>query len=78
MPQLEFKSLGWHRVKGRGWLASVESDKEYDRSHPEIIGERVLIDGEEFLVKAVERFMPLPPIYPGERIGLLVEKCESE
>jgi hypothetical protein len=52
---------------------SVESDRQFDRGHPECIGWTVLLRGDLFTVRGVDRHLPATPIRPGENIGLLVE-----
>ena len=72
-----FTASAWYRVKGRGWMASVECDVERDRGNPGLAGRLVIVDGEMFFCVGVERNMPLGPIRPGERIGLLVQECAN-
>lgn len=50
----------------------VESNQEYNRSRPECIGDRVLLDGVEREIFSVERRLPNGPIRSGEIIGLIV------
>lgn len=69
-----FVSRGWFRLRGRGWVANVECDKERDRNNPGLSGVEVEIDGERFKCVAVERYMPATPIRKGEPIGLLVKE----
>jgi hypothetical protein len=55
-----------------GWIAYVECDKERPRSGEAIVG-RVLIDGNVYMCRGVERMKTGDgPISKGERIGLAV------
>lgn len=68
----------WIRIKGRGWVAMCKSDREYDRDKPELTGQIVTIDDEDFLCVGVERFLGRPrSIQPGEEIGLLVKQVDG-
>lgn len=72
---LTFTSTGpWIRVKGRGFMAIVECDLVRNRDDPGLVGERVIIDDEEFIVAYVEAFRPTRPIAKGESIGLVVKE----
>lgn len=42
-----------------------------------IIGQKVIIDTEEFTVIRVERFAHMPPFRKGERIGLMVDQKDK-
>lgn len=55
-----------------GPVFPVESDREFDRNKPECVGWPVMLAGERYTVRAVERHMPAFPIRKGETIGLLV------
>lgn len=58
-------------VKGAGTVFPVYADREFNREHPECIGWQVDVDGERFIIAAVDRHVPATPIHPGEIIGLL-------
>ena len=70
-----FKSLGWYRVRARGWASWAYCDQERPRSASGLEGTLVEIDGETFKCIGVERHLlsDAVPIRKGERIGLLVE-----
>lgn len=73
---LELRSIDRYSFTYRGdkrECRSVAAPYEMSRNHPEIIGQRVLIDGEEKRVVAVERHLPSFPIKAGEIIGLLLD-----
>ena len=69
---IEFKSLGWTTINGRGDVAIVACDRERPREDCGLVGEAVKIDGYTYVVKGVERRLPASPIRRGEIIGLLV------
>lgn len=77
MDEPHFKVLEWFRIKGRGWLALVECDRERPRDGSDLKGSIVQIDGERFVVVGIDRDMPAYPIRQGERIGLLVSPKEE-
>jgi hypothetical protein len=66
-----FHALEWYRVRGRGFVAVVACDVERDRDDSGLKGP-VFIDDELFECVGVDRHLPAFPIYPGEKIGLLV------
>jgi hypothetical protein len=68
----EFKSLGKFTVPGRGLVHVVACDKERPRDDTGLVGMTVVIDGEAFHCRGVERRLPSGPIREGEEIGLLV------
>jgi hypothetical protein len=51
----------------------VESDRQFNRDHPECLGWTVALGEQVWKVIGVERHMPASPISAGEKIGLLVE-----
>lgn len=68
----EFKALDWYHLKGRGDVACVLNDEDFEndgRHH--MIDEKVLIDGHVYTVKGVETFAILH-IRKGSSIGLLL------
>ena len=68
-----FKAGDWYDVKGRGRVAAVSLDRETeDFSH--IIDQEIIIDGEIYTGKAVERFAHCPPWHADEKIGILVNE----
>ena len=69
---IEFASKQWTLLPGRGWMAIVPCDQERPRDNPGLVGQRVLIDGQEYVVQAVGRHLPAYPIRKGELIDLLV------
>jgi hypothetical protein len=73
----KFLAISWHRLRGRGFCAIVECDKERNRDDSGLRGLVVFIDGEPFECIGVERHLPAFPIQPGERIGLLVREWKQ-
>jgi hypothetical protein len=67
-----FISAGSFEIKDRGTAYTVYADREMSRDKPDILGERVLIDGTEATVTGVERHLPTHPIRQGEIISLLI------
>jgi hypothetical protein len=63
---LEFKSIDKHHITGRGEviIVKLQSDKS-------IVGETVIIDGEEYKVRGIEA---LGYLKAGKNVGLLVSK----
>jgi hypothetical protein len=72
----EYKAVDWHRVTGRGDVANVLNDEEYENGKSHLIGEKVLIDGQVYTVAGVEAFA-LRIIPKGSPIGLLVREPRS-
>lgn len=70
-----FVSRGWYRLRGQGWCASVECDRERPRDNSGLVGVTVMIDGEAFECIAVERHLLATPLRQGETIGLLVREA---
>ncbi len=69
---IEFNAIEHLDIKGRGHVITVHNDRDYDRNKPShLIGNTVLIDGSEYLVKGVESWA-LQTIHKGVPIGLLV------
>ena len=55
-------------IKGRGRVyATVEADPIYE------VGEHVLINGKEYVIKGIENFLYPRGRQPGDKAGLLVE-----
>jgi len=79
---ISFASTEWHHIKSRGWVAMTVCDRERPRDNTGLTGKAVLIDGEKYTVRGVERRLPEWPIAKGEPIGLLVDgdppKTEKE
>lgn len=67
---MEYKSLDTYELKGRGKIFIVENDKDRDTSNNDLIGSKVIIDGQQYTVKGVESFT-LQKINKGQKIGLL-------
>lgn len=72
----DFHAEEWYEVEGRGWVAATSAGRTYDRENvmAEIRAHGFTIDGKAYTLIAVERFMPMSPISPGEKIGLLVKQ----
>jgi hypothetical protein len=69
----EFAAKGWREIKGTGWLALVECDRERARANPGLAGP-VKIAGKVYECIAVERTLDArPTIHVGETIGLLLK-----
>lgn len=62
----------WFDIKGRGRVAEVRNDEEFQRDKGHLIGEVVEIDGKQYKVLGVESYA-LATIRKGSPIGLLVE-----
>jgi hypothetical protein len=73
-PMVNFLSEDWVRVSGRGWMAIVRCDIDRPRDKTGLEGQTVNIDGKEYVVRAVDRHLIIPPIKAGDRIGLLVDE----
>ena len=69
----EFKADDWWHIKGRGDVASVRNDEEYENGCRHLIGEKVSIDGHVYTVKGVEAPC-IQTIRKGVVIGLLVHE----
>jgi hypothetical protein len=70
----EFIPNGWREIKGSGWLALVDCDRDRNRENPGLVGP-VKIAGKLYECIAVERTLDArPTINAGETIGLLL-KC---
>lgn len=68
----KFTAEGWFDITGRGRVASVRNDEDFDRDTKHLIGERVEIDGAVYEVLGVESYA-LQTIRKGMPIGLLVK-----
>jgi len=66
-----FENAQWYEAAGQR-MAGVKLDLETD-DFAHLIGHTVEIDGERYRVKAVERFLHMPPWRAGEGVGLAVE-----
>lgn len=71
-----FTAEAWYKVAGRGDVASVRNDEEYENGKGHLVGEKVLIDGQVYTVKGVEAYC-LMTIRRGSPIGLLVAERRS-
>jgi len=67
-----YSAIDWYEIKGRGKVASVINDQEFERDTRHLWGEEVLIDGLPYIVRGVESYA-LQTIRVGAPIGLLVE-----
>jgi hypothetical protein len=67
----EFKAENWWRAIGRGDVASVINDEDFEKDECHLFGEKVLIDGHVYTVKGVEAHC-LQTIRKGSPISLLV------
>ena len=67
----EFHVLDWYHVTGRGDVAYVLNDEEYENGRGHMIGETVLLDGKEYVVKGIEYHCVLT-VPKGVNIGLHV------
>jgi hypothetical protein len=65
------KVLGYYTIHGNLAVATCNPNTCYDFTHLE--GDTVVVAGQDFKVKAVEKFMHCVPWHEGERIGLLLE-----
>ena len=68
----QFKAEDWYDIKGRGRVASVLNDEEYERDTRHLFGEVVSIDGQTYRVLGVESYA-IQTIRKGMPIGLWVE-----
>jgi hypothetical protein len=68
-----YTATGWFHIKGRGDVAAVVNDEEFQRDTQHLIGERVMIDGNVYTVVGVETFC-LEWIREGAPISLLVKE----
>lgn len=48
------RSTAWHKVKGRGWIATVEC-AQISATRPVRVGDVVEIDEAEYVVAGIER-----------------------
>ena len=65
--------MDWFHIAGRGDVASVSNDEDYENDRGYLVGEQVLIDGVIYTVKGVEAWA-LRIIVKGAPIGLLVKE----
>lgn len=64
--------MDWFHLKGRGDIACVLNDQDFDNDGSfHMVGEKVLIDGHVYTVKGVETWCILH-IGKGQPIGLLL------
>jgi hypothetical protein len=73
----EFKSLSHYFAEGRGDIYIVENNRERDNFNDFFDGP-IVIDGNEYEVRGIERFCHMPPFREGERIGILVKNRQSK
>lgn len=67
----EFHVEEWFHIKGRGDVAAVRNDEEFERDTGHLIGEKVMLDGVVYTVKGVESHA-ITPIRKGAPIALLI------
>lgn len=67
----EYQSKYEYKINGKTCYA-VTNDERFKKDSDHLIGERVLIDGNQYVVKAVEAHC-LESIREGAEIGLMVE-----
>jgi hypothetical protein len=68
-----FSALRWYRIRGRGFCAVVECDRERDRAFSGLLG-LVVIDDEPFECVRVELHALGFPVQSGEPIALWVKE----
>lgn len=67
-----FHAFDWFEIAGRGRVAATKLDRDTDDfSH--VLASEVIIDGDLYRCRGVERFAHRPPWHVGESIGLLVD-----
>jgi len=72
MKILEYTSLDQFEIEGKGKVFVIEyADETIDRDSNDLIGSKMVIDNNEYTVKAIESHL-LAQIKTGQKIGILV------